>query len=201
MENWTSIKKINSKETSVLKYVFEKDDAIAESVLYQYPTYEERTVICCSTQSGCPVGCRFCGAGDNFVRSLTTEEIISQPIYLLNETQIDPNSIKKLQIMFMSMGEPMLNQKAVLPALKMLNNLYPNAKLLISTIGPQIDYSDFINLSKEINTIGLQFSIHESTNEKRNLLIPFKAKMSLEEVAGIGIKWSIASKSSKVPCR
>lgn len=56
------------------KYVFEKENAVAEAVLYAYPNYEKRTVICCSTQSGCPIGCRFCGAGDSFVRSLLTAE-------------------------------------------------------------------------------------------------------------------------------
>ena len=99
---WGDIKTINSSDENVKKYVFTKNNAVAESVLYKYPTYSERTVICCSTQSGCPVGCRFCGAGDNFVRSLTSEEISSQPIHLLNETGIDPKNIQRLQIMFMS---------------------------------------------------------------------------------------------------
>lgn len=55
-QTWPAIKKINSSDQNVLKYVFERDDAVAESVLYKYPTYEKRTVVCCSTQSGCPVG-------------------------------------------------------------------------------------------------------------------------------------------------
>jgi hypothetical protein len=57
---WENVKIIYSTNENVSKYIFTKDDAIAESVLYKYPTYKERTVICCSTQSGCPVGCRFC---------------------------------------------------------------------------------------------------------------------------------------------
>ena len=80
---WDKIEQIQSSDKNVAKFVFTKGNAVAEAVLYKYPTYEERTVICCSTQSGCPVGCRFCGAGDYFVRSLTAEEIISQPEYLL----------------------------------------------------------------------------------------------------------------------
>jgi 23S rRNA (adenine2503-C2)-methyltransferase len=79
---WNEIKKIDSSNLDVSKYVFEKPDAVAEAVLYKYPTYKERTVICCSTQSGCPVGCRFCGAGDNFVRSLTGKEIHQQVWHL-----------------------------------------------------------------------------------------------------------------------
>ena len=85
MQLWPDIKRIDSSDTNVSKFVFTKPDAVAEAVLYKYPTYADRTVICCSTQSGCPVGCRFCGAGDSFVRSLTTDEIIEQPVHLLAE--------------------------------------------------------------------------------------------------------------------
>jgi len=54
---WNDIKPIESSDTNVMKFVFTKDNAVAEAVLYKYPTYENRTVICCSTMSGCPVGC------------------------------------------------------------------------------------------------------------------------------------------------
>jgi 23S rRNA (adenine2503-C2)-methyltransferase len=65
MDNWNN-RCIQSTDENVYKYVFEKDNAVAESVLYKYPTFETRTVVFCSTQSGCPIGCRFCGAGDSF---------------------------------------------------------------------------------------------------------------------------------------
>jgi 23S rRNA (adenine2503-C2)-methyltransferase len=181
--NWDNIKEIESSDTNVKKIVFTKADAVAESVLYKYPTYGERAVICCSTQSGCPVGCRFCGAGDYFVRSLTTSEIISQPIELLSSIDTDPTQIKNLQIMFMSMGEPMLNLKNLIPALETLHEMYPKAKLLISTSGPDVDYEPFFQIAEKIPTIGLQFSVHESTDEARNLLIPFAKKLPLEQLA------------------
>jgi len=44
---WNNIRVVTSSDKNVLKYVFEKGDAVAESVLYKYPTYEERTVVCC----------------------------------------------------------------------------------------------------------------------------------------------------------
>src|SRR5882757_3319269 len=109
---WTTTRRLESTDTNVLKYVFERADAVAEAVLYKYPTYEARTVICCSTQSGCPVGCRFCGAGDSFVRSLTAEEIVSQVTHVLEDEHVDAVRVERMQIMFMSMGEPMLNQHA-----------------------------------------------------------------------------------------
>lgn len=189
MTIWNEVEVIQSSNENVAKYVFRGDSAIAESVLYKYPTYGERTVICCSTQSGCPVGCRFCGAGDYFVRSLNTEEIVAQPIRLLNDTQVNPASMKRLQIMFMSMGEPLLNLKALVPALRELYERFPNAALLISTVGPRIDYEEVMKISCEIQTIGLQFSVHESTDEARDKLIPFEKKLTLWEIAHRGAQW------------
>lgn len=188
---WKNVRKVTSSDLNVLKYVFEKDDAVAESVLYKYPTYEERTVVCCSTQSGCPVGCRFCGAGDSFVRSLSSEEIVSQPLHLFENMGIDAAKAKRLQIMFMSMGEPLLNLKALVPALRELYSKFPNAALLISTSGPDVDYWPMIEISREIPTIGLQFSVHESTDEARDKLIPFKKKLSLKQIASEGARWFV----------
>lgn len=183
---FTEIKKIQSTDENVMKFVFEKENAVAEAVLYKYPTYEDRTVICCSTQSGCPVGCRFCGAGDYFVRSLKSEEIIYQVDYCLESQNIDASKIDKFQIMVMSMGEPLLNFKELEKAFDFLHKKYPKAKLLISTIAPKINYEPVMQMAERIPTVGLQFSVHESTDEKRNELIPFDKKLSLSEISEVG---------------
>jgi 23S rRNA (adenine2503-C2)-methyltransferase len=190
---WNDIKTIQSADENVMKYVFSSESAVAEAVLYKYPTYEKRTVICCSTQSGCPVGCRFCGAGDNFVRSLTSDEIVSQVTHLFDSRGIDATNVNSLQIMFMSMGEPMLNFKALAEAIRELYVLYPNARLLISTSGPNVDYQGVIDLSVEVPTVGLQFSVHESLNARRDTLVPFKNKLTLEQIAETGAKWGTAT--------
>lgn len=193
-DTWPDIKEIKSSDNNVKKFVFTNHTAVAESVLYKYPTYEERTVICCSTQSGCPVGCRFCGAGDKFIRSLTSEEIFEQPKYLLEQTGIDASKIKKLQIMFMSMGEPMLNWANLKPALYRLYSKYPHARLLISTSAPRVSeaFRDLERVSQEISTIGLQFSVHESTDEARKKLIPSPTK-TLEEIVTAGNCWFLST--------
>lgn len=180
------IKTIQSSDENVMKFVFEKENAVAEAVLYKYPTYEDRTVICCSTQSGCPVGCRFCGAGDYFVRSLKCDEIVFQVDHCLKHKNIDASKICNFQIMVMSMGEPLLNFKELEKAFDILYQKYPKAKLLISTIGPKINYEPVMKMAERIPTVGLQFSIHESTDEKRNLLIPFKNKLSIKEISEVG---------------
>ena len=77
---WQNVTCIPSSDTNVRKYVFTNEGehgAVAEAVLYKYPTYDERTVVCFSVMSGCPMGCRFCGTGEFFIRTLTADEIAS----------------------------------------------------------------------------------------------------------------------------
>jgi 23S rRNA (adenine2503-C2)-methyltransferase len=188
---FTNIKQIQSSDQNVMKFVFEKENAVAEAVLYKYPTYEDRTVICCSTQSGCPVGCRFCGAGDYFVRSLKAEEIVFQVDHCLESQKIDASQIKRFQIMVMSMGEPLLNFKELEKAFDILYAKYPEAKLLISTIGPRIDYEPVMLMAERIPTVGLQFSVHEATDLQRDLLIPFVNKLTLAEISKKGEEFLI----------
>lgn len=185
------VKIIPSSEGNVSKYVFAGPNAVAESVLYRYPDYATRTVICCSTMSGCPVGCRFCGAGDHFVRSFSGDEIVAQADRCIADTGVDPATMGRLQIMFMSMGEPLLNPKGMQEALRTLYAKYPNAALLISTIGPDIDYGWVQDISVEIPTVGLQFSVHQSTDERRNALIPFRKKLALDGIAAEGMAWHL----------
>lgn len=187
------VKRIDSTDANVSKYVFDFDNAVAEAVLYKYPTYEERTVICCSTQSGCPVGCRFCGAGDAFVRSLTGDEIVAQVQYLFADRAIDPENVKRGQIMFMSMGEPLLNFQGLADAIRRLHVMFPRFSLLISTSAPDVDYDRVQALSVEVPAVGLQFSVHESTDAARDALIPFKAKLNLESIAAMGEAWWMAT--------
>lgn len=186
---WQTVERFDSSETDVCKLVFTKSDSIVETVLYKYPDYKARTVICCSTMSGCPVGCTFCGTGKFFVRSLTSDEIIEQVEYALAQTGTDPNTMDRLQIMVMSMGEPLLNKNGLIGAFRYFYGKYPNAALLISTSGPDIDYNWVGSLSEEIPTVGLQFSVHESTNEARNKLVPFKNKLTLEGISEAGFAW------------
>lgn len=190
-----NVQRVDSLDENVSKYVFDFGTAIAESVLYKYPTYEDRTVICCSAQSGCPIGCRFCGAGDAFVRSLTSEEIVAQVQYLFSDRGINPHTIRRCQIMFMSMGEPLLNFSNLSAAIKRLYLLYPNAALLISTSAPDVDvYTKLASLSILIPTVGLQFSVHESTDASRDRLIPFKHKLNLYQIAQVGENWARATR-------
>ena len=109
--------------------------------------------------SGCPVGCKFCGTGSKFIRNLNRDEIIEQVQAVLKDQNIEDIGElgRRFQIMFMSMGEPLLNWAEVESAIRKLHDLYPNAELLLSTIAPtgQGIWDGVIRLSKEIDKVGL----------------------------------------------
>lgn len=198
-------KVFESSNKDVKKFVFEfkggeiagvlfaQKDAIAEAVLYRYGEYRKRTVICCSVQSGCQVGCVFCGTGKFFVRNLSAYEITQQIETCLKTIDCDPLEIEKFQIMFMSMGEPFAaSWEDIKLAISALHDRYPNADLLVSTSAPVGMYNylpEFIKLSIKIPKIGLQFSVHESTDEARNKLIPTRTS-TLRQIAAMGEMWA-----------
>lgn len=185
-------KKFESSDGNVWKYVFTTEDSVVEAVLYKYEDFYKRTVICCSTQSGCKVGCAFCGTGKKFIRNMESYEIVNQIRTILKDQNIeDIHKSERFQIMFMSMGEPMHNWAEVKHAIYMLNTMYPNAELLLSTIGVDDDevFGDIIETSKCINKVGLQFSIHKSNDSDRNRLIPYKDKMPLTKIRDAGMTW------------
>ena len=188
-----NIQRFDSSEGNVWKYVFDFGGAVAESVLYRYESFRKRTVLCISVQSGCPVGCSFCGTGKRFIRNLTIAEICEQVYSVFKDQSIDTlyPDIERLQIMFMSMGEPFLNYIRMVEAIDRLTALYPSAELLVSTIVPNkwLFLRDFLSLSCEIDKIGLQFSVHRSSNTERDKLIPYRDKLTLEELRDYGVEW------------
>lgn len=187
-------KRFDSTEGNVWKYVFEFENAVAEAVLYRYEDFYKRTVLCVSVQSGCPVGCKFCGTGKKFIRNLTHSEIVAQVKHCLSDMNIENvnQNGKRFQIMFMSMGEPTLNIDNVITAIENLNILYPNAELLLSTMGVKNmgAFDRILKVSMKIKKVGLQFSVHEAFEDKRNELIPFQNKLNLREIRDFGIEWS-----------
>jgi 23S rRNA (adenine2503-C2)-methyltransferase len=191
-EMWNDVTVLSSDNSNVWKFIFTKDDVCVESVLYRYPTFKERTVMCMSTQCGCPMGCSFCGTGKQFVRNLTEPEMFSQFqimcefIYGIDGTLM--SDVEKAQLMFMSMGEPLLNMDELSEVMECVHMLYPEMQLLVSTAAPATEkgWAKFFEIAEQIPTVGLQFSVHEAFDEDRNAIIPIKAKCNLDDIAYYG---------------
>ncbi len=149
---------------------------------YELGDRTERWMIGVSCMSGCPVHCKFCATGQlKKFRNLTAEEIFEQVKFILDKNpDYDPKNSKEFKINYTRMGEPFLNIEEVKKAIEMINAIYPNTHHYISTIG--IKGSDFSWIKGNIT---LQISLHSLDEEKRNWLIPFHNKYSIEELGKI----------------
>lgn len=142
---------------------------------------KERWMIGVSTMSGCPVRCKFCATGSmKKYRNLTAQEIVDQVDFVLSKREERFEEAFEHKVNYTRMGEPFLNIDAVKEAIKQIDTKYPNTHHYVSTIG--VKGSDF-NWIKD--NITLQVSVHSLRNEKRNWLIPFKNKLTLEEIGQI----------------
>lgn len=141
----------------------------------------ERWMIGVSTMSGCPVHCKFCATGSmKRYRNLTAQEIVEQVEFVLSKRKEKFVDAFEHKINYTRMGEPFLNIDAVREAIRIIDEKYPNTHHYVSTIG--VAGSDFSWIKGNIT---LQVSVHSLRNEKRNWLIPYKNKMTLEELGQI----------------
>lgn len=150
---------------------------------------KERWMVGVSTMSGCPVQCKFCATAKlKKRRNLTANEIAYQVIYVImkqdSQLYIDliSGKVKEFKINYTRMGEPFLNIEAVKKAIKLINILFPNVNVhhYISTIG--IEGADYSWISDNIT---LQFSVHSFIESYRDWLIPYKHKITLEEMGKV----------------
>lgn len=141
----------------------------------------ERWMIGVSTMSGCPVRCKFCATGNmKRYRNLTADEIVGQVEFAIERAGFNPADAREFKINYTRMGEPFLNIEAVKEAIKRITEKYPNTHHYVSTIG--ITGSDFSFIKGNVT---LQISLHSFDNEKRNWLIPYPKKMTIEELGQI----------------
>ena len=142
----------------------------------------ERWMIGVSVMSGCPVHCKFCATGQmKGWRNLTADEIVQQVEFIINNNlEHNPNNSKEFKINYTRMGEPFLNIDNVKEAIRIISEMYPNTHHYISTIG--VSNADYSWIKGNIT---LQVSLHSLEDSRRNWLIPFKNKVSIEELGKI----------------
>lgn len=141
----------------------------------------ERWMIGVSTMSGCPVRCKFCATGNmKKWRNLAADEIVAQVEFAIGQSGYNPADAKEFKINYTRMGEPFLNIDAVKEAIARISAKYPNTHHYVSTIG--IKSSDFSFVKGNVT---LQISLHSFDDGKRNWLIPYPKKMTIEELGQI----------------
>ncbi|BDU50450.1 23S rRNA (adenine(2503)-C(2))-methyltransferase RlmN [Haliovirga abyssi] len=169
-----------SKVDNTEKYLFELEDkSTIETVLIKH---KERKTVCISTQVGCPVKCAFCATGQSgFKRNLELDEILNQVYTINSRLQKKGESITNL--VFMGMGEPLLNINNLIESIYIFsdeNGLnISKRKITISTSGiiPGIE-----RLLEERLPVGLAISLHATTNEQRDQIIPINVKYPLDDL-------------------
>lgn len=160
------------------KYLFElADGERIESVRIRM---NEKITLCLSSQVGCPLACTFCATGDmGFRRNLTAGEIVSQVLQLredLKEQKIN-------NVVFMGMGEPLLNYEQVVKAIRIMTSELgcelPARRITVSTAGwvPGI-----YQLAEEKLKVKLAVSLNAPDEERRKKLMPVTRKYSLDEL-------------------
>ncbi|HEU5045351.1 MAG TPA: 23S rRNA (adenine(2503)-C(2))-methyltransferase RlmN [Nocardioidaceae bacterium] len=161
------------------------DGALVESVLMRYP---DRVTMCVSSQAGCGMACPFCATGQGGLqRNMSTAEIVEQVVAgarALARGEVPGGEGRVSNVVFMGMGEPLANYKAVLGAVRRLTDKTPDGLgmsargITISTVGlvPRIR-----QLAGEGLPVTLALSLHAPDDELRNELVPINTRWSVQE--------------------
>jgi 23S rRNA (adenine2503-C2)-methyltransferase len=149
-----------------------RDGRPVEAVLMRYR--DGRRSVCVSSQSGCPLTCTFCATGTmKFGRNLTASEILDQVLHFRRIEPVD-------HLVFMGMGEPMMNLPQVLEAARRLPDVgITHRRSTISTVGwvPGIRA-----LTESDMPIRVAFSLHAPDDELRSRIMPINDRHPIGEV-------------------
>jgi 23S rRNA (adenine2503-C2)-methyltransferase len=170
------------------------DNALVESVLMRYP---DRVTMCVSSQAGCGMACPFCATGQGGLqRNMSTAEIVEQVVAgarSLARGEVPGGPARVSNVVFMGMGEPLANYKAVMGAVRRLTEPVPSGLgmsargVTVSTVGlvPRIN-----QLAQEGIPVTLALSLHAPDDELRNELVPINTRFSVDET--VDAAWNYA---------
>jgi len=170
------------------------DNALVESVLMRYP---DRVTMCVSSQAGCGMACPFCATGQGGLqRNMSTAEIVEQVVAgarSLARGEVPGGPARVSNVVFMGMGEPLANYKAVIGAVRRLTEPVPSGLgmsargVTVSTVGlvPRIN-----QLAQEGIPVTLALSLHAPDDELRNELVPINTRYSVDET--VDAAWDYA---------
>ena len=163
------------------KWLLQLDDSNAiEAVLIPE---KSRETLCISSQVGCALECSFCSTGyQGFNRNLSTAEIIGQLWYVTRMLEQEGTGRQVTNVVFMGMGEPLLNFKNVVPASELMKDDHAyglsKRRVTLSTSGV-IPYLDRLT---EVSDISLAVSLHAPNDALRDELVPINKKYPIAEL-------------------
>jgi 23S rRNA (adenine2503-C2)-methyltransferase len=152
------------------------DGKPVEAVLMRYR--DGRRSVCVSSQSGCPLTCTFCATGTmRFGRNLTASEILDQVLHFRRIEPVD-------HLVFMGMGEPMMNLDAVLAAARRLPDAgITHRRTTVSTVGWLPGLQRF---AEEVGEpIRLALSLHAADDALRSQIMPVNERYPLADVLAV----------------
>ncbi len=159
------------------KYALQLEDGLVVEAVAM--PMEGHTTLCLSSQAGCAVGCRFCVTGAlGSGRNLRAHEIFGQFRVLMREEGLVG---KGVNVVFMGMGEPLLNLSHLVEALNFLSETVSLRRITLSTAGVVPKLYALAKLPRRPN---LAVSLNATTDEKRAYLMPGVARWSLAELIG-----------------
>ena len=168
------------------------DGLIVESVLI--PT-SKRTTACVSSQVGCSLDCNFCATSRlKRIRNLESYEIYDQ-IMLLNNESLKSFSKPISNIVFMGMGEPLLNYNNVIDSIDLITGNQglgiSKKKITLSTSGI---YKMIKKMADDNVKFNLAISLHSAIEETRNQIMPFSKSFPLEKLIDSLEYWYLKTK-------
>jgi 23S rRNA (adenine2503-C2)-methyltransferase len=161
------------------------DGALIESVLMHYPArrgQRERHTLCISSQAGCAVGCPFCATGElGFGRDLEVAEIVDQVRHAARRLAAEDKRLTN--VVFMGMGEPLLNLDRVLAAVDALND---RRRFGLGARHITVSTSGVVPGIRRLTALGPQFtlavSLHAARDALRDVLVPLNRRWPVAEV-------------------
>lgn len=179
---WPEVVTMQKSSDGTTKFLLRlRDGALVETVLI--PGSNGRLTQCLSCQVGCAMGCTFCSTGTmGFERNMTMAEILGQVLVAREYLQDDAANPILRNLVFMGMGEPLLNMREMMRSLESLNSVlglqFSPRRITVSTCGIEKGL-------RELGETGLAYlavSLHAPTQELRRQIMPKAANWHLDDL-------------------
>ncbi len=196
----TPVRELSCDDGATVKVLWQlHDGSRVESVLMGY---RDRVTICISSQAGCGMNCPFCATGQaGLTRNLSTAEIVAQVIEgsrMVRYGDFPGERDRVSNVVFMGMGEPLANYRALMGAIHRLVEPVPEGLgmsargITVSTVGlvPRIR-----DLADEGLPLRLAVSLHAPDDELRDTLVPINTRYPVSEV--LDAAWFYADRTGR----